>query len=92
MPGGEVTAIPLKAPGEAVPRDAAVALIALAVDALVREANMSAFTLDVCLKVVPAHVEALHSQNLTAVLKALRHIGVRMLPGRGVCHLFVILR
>lgn len=91
VPGGKCAAITLEAPGGAVPRDAAVALVALAGNALVGEAHMYAIALNVHLKVVPAHVEALHGQNLAPFLKALGHIGVRMLPGRGVCHLSVIL-
>lgn len=92
VPGGEGAAVPLKAPGEAVPRDAAVALVALAVDALVGHADVCALAADVRLEVVAAQVEALCRQNLAPVLEALRYVGVRVLPGRGVRHLPVLPR
>lgn len=92
VPGGEGAAVPLETPGEVVPRDAAVALVALTVDALVGHADVCALAADVCLKVVSPQVEALRCQNLAPVLKALRYVGIRMLPGRGVSHLPVLSR
>lgn len=72
VPGGEGPSVPLKTPGEVVSRDAAVALVALPVDALVGQTHVCALTADVCLEVVPAQIEALSGQNLAQVLKACR--------------------
>lgn len=90
VPGREGAAVPLETPGEVVPCDAAVALTAFAVDALVGHTNMSTLAADVCLKVVSSQVEAICCQNLTPVLKAFRYVRVRMLPGRSVSHLPVL--
>lgn len=87
VPGGEGAAVPLETPGEVVSCDAAVALVALAVDALVGQTDVCALAADVCLKVVPPKIEALRCQNLAPVLEPLRYIRIRMLPGRGVSHL-----
>lgn len=87
VPGGEGASVPLEAPGEVVSCDAAVALAALAVDALVGHANVRSLPADVYLEVVPPQVEALCGQDLAPALKALRYIRIRMLPGRGVSHL-----
>ena len=92
VPGGEGFTVPLQTPGEVVARDAAVALAALAVDALVGQAHVRPLAADVHLKVVAAHIEALRGQDLPPVLEALRCVGVRVLPGRGVRHLPVLLR
>lgn len=87
VPSGEGAAVPLETPGEVVPRDAAVALVAFAVDAFVSEAHVCALATNVGLKVVAPQVEALGAQHLAPVLKAFRHVWVRVLPGCGVCHL-----
>lgn len=87
VPGGEGASVPLEAPGEVVSCDAAVALAALAVDALVGHTDVRSLPADVYLEVVPPQVEALCGQDLAPALKALRYIGIRMLPGRGVSHL-----
>lgn len=87
VPSREAAAIPLETPGEVVPCDAAVALIAFPVDALVSDAHVRAFTTNVCFKVVPPQVEALGGQDLAPVLKAFGDIWVRVLPGSGVGHL-----
>lgn len=92
VPGREGASVPLEAPGEVVSRDAAVALVAFAVDALVGEADVRALAADVRLEVVAPQVEALCGQNLAPVLKPLRYVRVRMLPGCGVSHLPVLLR
>lgn len=87
VPGGEGAAVPLKTPGKVVSCDAAVALVALAVDALVGQTDVCALAADVRLKVVPPQIEALCCQNLAPVLKPLRYIRIWMLPGCGVSHL-----
>lgn len=87
VPGGEGAAVPVKTPGEVVSCDAAVALIAFAVDALVGQTDVRALAADVCLKVVPPQIETLRRQNLAPVLKPLRYVRVRVLPGRGISHL-----
>lgn len=89
VPSGESAAVPLETPGEVVPSDAAVALVAFAVDAFVCEAYMCALAANISFKVVPPQVEALGGQDLAPVLKAFRDIWVRVLPGCGVCHLSV---
>lgn len=87
VPGGEGASIPLEAPGKVVSGDAAVALAALAVDALVRDADVRALATDVHLKIMPSQVETLLSQDLAPTLEALRLIWIRMLPGCCVRHL-----
>lgn len=87
VPSGEGAAVPLETPGEVVPRDAAVALVAFAVDAFVSEADVRALAANVSFKVVPPQVEALGGQDLAPVLEAFWNIWVRVLPGRRVCHL-----
>lgn len=87
VPSGEGAAVPLETPGEVVPCDAAVALVAFAVDAFVSEAYVCALAANVGFKVVPPQVEALGAQDLAPVLKAFWDIRVRVLPGGGVCHL-----
>lgn len=87
VPSRERAAVPLETPGEVVPCDAAVALVALAVDALVGDANVRALAANVGFEVVPPQVEALGGQHLPPILKALGDVGVGVLPGRGVGHL-----
>lgn len=87
VPSREGAAVPLETPGEVVPSDAAVALVAFAVDAFVGEAYVCALSANISLKVVPPQVEALDGQDLAPVLKAFWEIWVRVLPGCGVCHL-----
>lgn len=87
VPSGEGAAVPLETPGEVVPGDAAVALVAFAVDAFVGEAYVCALAANVSFKVVAPQVEALGGQDLAPVLKAFWDIWVRVLPGCGVCHL-----
>lgn len=72
VPGGEGAAVPLETPGEVVPRDAAVALVALAVDALVGQTDVGALAADVGLEVPPTQIKTLRCQNLAPVLEALR--------------------
>lgn len=80
----------MQAPGEVVSGDAAAAVAAFALDALVGEAHVRALAADVRLKVMAAQVETLHRQHLPPVLEALGEVGVGMLPGRGVGHLAVV--
>lgn len=87
VPGGEGASIPLEAPGKVVPCDTAVALAALAVDALVRDADVRAFATDVRLKIMSSQVETLLSQDLAPTLEALRLVWIWMLPGCCVRHL-----
>lgn len=56
VPGGEGASIPLKAPGKVISGDAAVALAALAVDALVGDADVRALATDVHLKVMSPQI------------------------------------
>lgn len=86
VPSREAAAVPLETPGEVVPCDAAVALVAFAVDAFVSDAHVRALAANVGFKVVPPQVEALSGQDLAPVLKAFGDVGVRVLPGRGVGH------
>lgn len=79
-PRGEPSAVPLETPGEAVPRDAAVALRSLAVDALVRQADVSALSSHVHLEIVASQVEALDRQHLLEVLEALGKLWIAVLP------------
>lgn len=72
VPGGECASVPLEAPGKVISGDAAVALVAFAVDALVRDADVRALTTDVHLKVMSSQVETLLSQDLAPALEALR--------------------
>lgn len=90
VPSGEGAAVPLEAPGEVVPCDAAVALVSFAVDAFVSEAYVRAFAANVSFKVVAPQIEALGGQDLAPVLETLGNVWVRVLPGRGVCHLPVL--
>lgn len=60
VPGREGATVPLEAPGEVVSRDAAVALVAFAVDALVGQTDVRSFATDVHLEVVAPQVEALY--------------------------------
>lgn len=87
MPSREAATVPLETPGEVVPCDAAVALVAFAVDAFVSDTHVCALATNVSFKVVPPQVEALCGQDLAPVLKAFGDVGVWMLPGRGVGHL-----
>lgn len=84
VPCREAPAIPLQTPGEVVSCDATVALRTLAVNALVRQAHMSALPSQIHLEVMPAHVEALHRQHLTTVLEALGQVRVVVLPRRRI--------
>lgn len=72
VPGREGTSIPLEAPGKVISGDTAVALAALAVDALVRDADVRALATDVHLKVMSSQVETFFRQNLAPALEALR--------------------
>lgn len=90
VPGGKGASIPLKAPGKVISGDTTVALTALAVDALVGDANVCALTTDVHLKVMSPQVETLFSQKLAPALEALGNVWIWVLPGRGVGHLPVL--
>lgn len=72
VPGGEGASVPLEAPGEVISGDTAVAIAALAVDALVRDAHVRALAADVHLKVMASQVDTLLSQDLAPALEALR--------------------
>lgn len=87
VPRGEAASVPLHTPGEVVSRDAAVALGPLAVDALVGQADVSAFSSHIHLEIVAAQVEAVHRQHLLEVLEALGELWIALLPRRRVCHL-----
>lgn len=91
VPGLEPLAIPLEAPGEVVSGNATIAFLALAVDALARQAHVDARPGELHLEVVPMQVEALLGQHLPPVCEPAGEARVRVRPGRGVGDLAVVL-
>ena len=92
VPGKEAPAVPPHAPGEVVPGDAAGAVLALPIDALVCDPHVRALPAQLYLNVVPPRVNALRGQRLPPVLKAIVVVRVAVLPGAGVGELSVVLR
>lgn len=91
VPGRELLAIPVEAPGETVSRNATITLLPSPVDAFAGQANVDAPARELHLKVVPVQVQALLGQHLPPMHKPTGEVGVGMLPGRGVGDLAVVL-
>lgn len=91
VPGRELFAVPVNAPGEVISRNAAVSLLPFTVNAFAGQADIGAASRDLHLKVIPVQVQALLGQHLPPVQEPAGEVRVGVLPGRGVGDLAVVL-